>query len=69
MFRPIAIINFKRKLEGGLSQVELRSIVDCFESAGAVEILFCTDEELSDQELLSGNILNKLRRSNKNAIS
>lgn len=63
--RPIAIVHFKRKLESGLSQVEERSLIDCFYSAGSREVYLWYGKDLTDQDILSGNVLKELKKKER----
>ena len=55
--RPIAVVHIKRKLEGGITQVEKRSVVDSFESAGAREVILWEGDDFSERELMNWALL------------
>jgi rod shape-determining protein MreB and related proteins len=59
---PIVVIHPIRTLEGGLTQIERRAIIELGASAGAYEVVICVGRELSDEELQSEDVLARLKK-------
>jgi actin-like ATPase involved in cell morphogenesis len=51
---PIVVCHVLEPLEGGLSQIEQRALLEMMSGAGARETFFWEGRELTDPELLSG---------------
>jgi len=50
--RPVAVVHIKRKLAGGITQVEQRSVIDCFESAGARDVYIWMGDDFSERDFM-----------------
>jgi rod shape-determining protein MreB len=51
---PIVVLHITEELDGGLTWIERRALIELFESAGARKVHFWEGRELSDDELRNG---------------